>query len=161
MSLVYYYQTDGTKRLTNSHTCEHLLVALKIAPTHPANDPIPWDTHPTLQSLRKGIDTDVVVAEVRETSRKPDEVYGVIERYVFRPVYPPSLILFVLFVPYSPLGRNLIRGRRKIADIRLAPYGRKLELFGRKHNTRPGWLTLGNQRTSTFSAEALERSGRN
>jgi N6-adenosine-specific RNA methylase IME4 len=33
-------------------------------------------------SLRKGVDTDVVVAEVRETSRKPDEVYGVIERYV-------------------------------------------------------------------------------
>lgn len=32
------------------------------------------------------------------------------------------------------------------ADIRLAPHGRKLELFGRKHNTRPGWLTLGNQR---------------
>jgi len=25
----------------------------------------------------------VVVAEVRETSRKPDEVYGVIERYVY------------------------------------------------------------------------------
>lgn len=47
------------------------------------NDPIPWDTHPSLMSLRKGIDTDVVVAEVRETSRKPDEVYGVIERYVF------------------------------------------------------------------------------
>lgn len=28
---------------------------------------------------------------------------------------------------------------------RLAPYGRKLELFGRKHNTRSGWITLGNQ----------------
>lgn len=26
------------------------------------------------------MDTDVVVAEVRETSRKPEEVYGVIER---------------------------------------------------------------------------------
>jgi len=76
-------------RLTDSHTCEHLLVALKIPSTHPANDPIPWDTHPTLQSLRKGIDTDVVVAEVRETSRKPDEVYGVIERYVL------FLILFL------------------------------------------------------------------
>ncbi|CAD6578802.1 MAG: hypothetical protein TREMPRED_002272 [Tremellales sp. Tagirdzhanova-0007] len=59
----------------------------------------------------KGVDTDVVVGEVRETSRKPDEVYGVIER--------------------------------------LAPHGRKLELFGRKHNTRPGWLTLGNQREQT------------
>lgn len=28
------------------------------------------------------MDTDVVVAEVRETSRKPEEVYGVIERLV-------------------------------------------------------------------------------
>lgn len=28
---------------------------------------------------------------------------------------------------------------------RLAPSGRKLEVFGRMHNTRPGWLTLGNQ----------------
>lgn len=46
-------------------------------------------------------------ADGRETSRKPDEVYGVIER--------------------------------------LAPHGRKLEMFGRKHNIRPGWLTLGNQ----------------
>ena len=28
----------------------------------------------------RGIDTDVVVSEVRETSRKPDEVYELIER---------------------------------------------------------------------------------
>jgi mRNA (2'-O-methyladenosine-N6-)-methyltransferase len=76
---------DGEK-LINSHTCEHLLVAVKVPPTHPADAGIPWTTHPTLMSLRKGIDTDVVVAEVRETSRKPDEVYGVIERYV------PSLL---------------------------------------------------------------------
>lgn len=68
------------RELINSHTCEHLLVALKIPAAHPATAPIPWDTHPSLKSLRKGIDTDVVVAEVRETSRKPDEVYGVIER---------------------------------------------------------------------------------
>jgi mRNA (2'-O-methyladenosine-N6-)-methyltransferase len=57
-----------------------LLVAVKIPKEHPQNAPIPWDSHPSLMSLRKGIDTDVVVAEVRETSRKPDEVYGVIER---------------------------------------------------------------------------------
>jgi mRNA (2'-O-methyladenosine-N6-)-methyltransferase len=63
-----------------SHTCEHLLVAVKTPKEHPQNAPIPWDSHPSLMSLRKGIDTDVVVAEVRETSRKPDEVYGVIER---------------------------------------------------------------------------------
>jgi hypothetical protein len=51
-----------------------------------------------------------------ETSRKPDEVYAIIER--------------------------------------LAPHGRKLELFGRKHNTRPGWLTLGNQLGTSQVAEA-------
>ena len=73
----------------------------------------------------RGVDTDVIVSEVRETSRKPEEVYGLIER--------------------------------------LCPGGRKVEIFGRKHNTRPGWdifpsdarvmltfeflrwLTLGNQ----------------
>ncbi|OCF37864.1 mRNA methyltransferase [Kwoniella heveanensis BCC8398] len=99
-----------------NHTCEHLLVALKLPAEHPKNAPIPWDTHPTLRRLRKGIDTDVVVAEVRETSRKPDEVYGVIER--------------------------------------LAPHGRKLEMFGRKHNTRPGWLTLGNQLGDSQVAES-------
>jgi mRNA (2'-O-methyladenosine-N6-)-methyltransferase len=49
----------------------------------------------------RGIDCDVVVSEVRETSRKPDEVYGIIER--------------------------------------MCPGGRKIEIFGRKHNTRPGY----------------------
>jgi mRNA m6A methyltransferase catalytic subunit len=48
----------------------------------------------------RGLDTDVIVSEVRETSRKPDEVYGMIER--------------------------------------MCPGGRKIEIFGRKHNTRPG-----------------------
>lgn len=56
-------------------------------------------------------------ADRSETSRKPDEVYGVIER--------------------------------------LAPHGRKLELFGRKHNIRPGWLTLGNQREYTSNVSGV------
>lgn len=30
--------------------------------------------------LNRGLDVDVIVSEVRETSRKPDEVYGMIER---------------------------------------------------------------------------------
>ena len=57
--------------------------------------------------VNRGLDTDVIVSEVRETSRKPDEAYALIER--------------------------------------MCPGGRKVEIFGRKHNTRPGWLTLGNQ----------------
>jgi mRNA (2'-O-methyladenosine-N6-)-methyltransferase len=28
---------------------------------------------------------------------------------------------------------------------RLIPGSRKLEIFGRQHNTQPGWITLGNQ----------------
>lgn len=98
-----------------NHTCEHLLVGLKLPQNFPRDAPIPWDTEPALRHLRKCVDTDVVVAEVRETSRKPEEVYGVIER--------------------------------------LAPKGRKLELFGRKHNTRPGWVTLGNQLGDSQIAE--------
>lgn len=52
--------------------------------------------------LNRGLDTDVIVSEVRETSRKPDEVYGIIER--------------------------------------MCPGGRKVEIFGRKHNTRTGYV---------------------
>jgi len=48
----------------------------------------------------RGLDTDVIVSEVRETSRKPEEAYGLIER--------------------------------------LCPGGRKVEIFGRRHNARPG-----------------------
>ncbi|KAH9943116.1 MT-A70-domain-containing protein [Epithele typhae] len=83
-----------------NHTKEHMLVGVKTV----------TDEHGTLKFpswANRGLDTDVVVSEVRETSRKPDEVYGMIER--------------------------------------MCPGGRKVEIFGRKHNTRPGWLTLGNQ----------------
>jgi len=46
-----------------NHSKEHCLVGIKGNP-----------------QLNRFIDCDVVVAEVRETSRKPDEVYGMIER---------------------------------------------------------------------------------
>ncbi|KAG5417285.1 IME4 [Candida metapsilosis] len=75
-----------------NHSKEHLLVGLKGDPR--------W--------LNLRIDTDVVVSSTRETSRKPDEFYDIIERLV-------------------------------------GPHARKLEIFGRTHNTRPGWLTIGNQ----------------
>ncbi|KAH8106258.1 MT-A70-domain-containing protein [Cristinia sonorae] len=83
-----------------NHTKEHMLVGVKTVTDDQGNLKIPsW--------VNRGLDTDVIVSEVRETSRKPDEVYGMIER--------------------------------------MCPGGRKIEIFGRKHNTRPGWLTLGNQ----------------
>ncbi|KIP12882.1 hypothetical protein PHLGIDRAFT_97634 [Phlebiopsis gigantea 11061_1 CR5-6] len=83
-----------------NHTKEHMLVGVKTVTDDKGNLKFPsW--------ANRGLDTDVIVSEVRETSRKPDEVYGMIER--------------------------------------MCPGGRKIEIFGRKHNTRPGWLTLGNQ----------------
>ncbi|KAG9097772.1 hypothetical protein FS749_005551 [Ceratobasidium sp. UAMH 11750] len=83
-----------------NHTKEHMLVGVKTITDDKGN--LVWPSW-----ANRGIDCDVIVSEVRETSRKPDEVYGMIER--------------------------------------MCPGGRKIEIFGRKHNTRPGWLTLGNQ----------------
>ena len=78
-----------------NHTKEHMLVGLKTN----------YDSDGYLKFpswVNRGLDTDVIVSEVRETSRKPDEVYGLIER--------------------------------------MCPSGRKIEIFGRKHNTRLGWV---------------------
>lgn len=71
----------------------------------------------------RGVDVDVIVSEVRETSRKPDEIYNIIERL-------------------AP-GRHM----------------RRLELFGRKHNTRPGWITAGNQLSDSriFERDVVDR----
>lgn len=83
-----------------NHTKEHMLVGIKTHVDAEGNLKFPsW--------ANRGLDTDTIVSEVRETSRKPDEAYGLIER--------------------------------------MCPGGRKIEIFGRKHNVRPGWLTLGNQ----------------
>lgn len=79
-----------------NHSKEHLLVGLKGKP----------------QWLNKRLDTDLIVSSTRETSRKPDELYGLIERLVGR-------------------------------------HARKLEIFGRDHNLRSGWFTIGNQLTGT------------
>jgi len=74
-----------------NHGKEHCLIGIKGNP----------------KNMNRRLDCDVLVAEVRETSHKPDEIYGIIER--------------------------------------LSPGTRKLELFGRQHNTQPNWITLGNQ----------------
>lgn len=76
-----------------NHTKEHMLVGVKTVTDSQGQLKMPaW--------ANRGLDTDVIVSEVRETSRKPEEVYGLIER--------------------------------------MCPGGRKIEIFGRKHNTRPG-----------------------
>ena len=79
-----------------NHSKEHLLVGLKGQPA--------W--------LNRHIDLDIIVSTTRETSRKPDELYGMIERMVGK-------------------------------------HARKLEIFGRDHNIRPGWFTIGNQVTGS------------
>lgn len=61
------------------------------------------------------MDCDVLITQVRETSRKPDEIYDLIER--------------------------------------MAPGGRKCELFARPHNRRKGWVSLGNQLPGVYLQE--------
>lgn len=73
-----------------NHSKEHCLVGVKGNPL-----------------VNRNIDCNVIVSEVRETSRKPDEIYSIIER--------------------------------------LCPQNLKIELFGRPHNCRNNWITLGNQ----------------
>ena len=50
-----------------NHGKEHCLVGMKGKPSRHCSN-------------RGWLDCDVVVSEVRETSRKPDEIYGLIER---------------------------------------------------------------------------------
>lgn len=71
-----------------NHSKEHLLLGVKGNPV--------W--------LSKKVDLDIIVSGTRETSRKPDELYGMVERMVGR-------------------------------------HSRKLEIFGRDHNIRPGWFS--------------------
>lgn len=73
-----------------NHTKEHCLIGIKGNP-----------------DINRNVDCDVMLSEIRETSRKPCEMYQLLER--------------------------------------LSPGGRKLEIFGRKHNLQEGWVTLGNQ----------------
>lgn len=71
-----------------NHSKEHLLVGIKGNP----------------QWINRKIDLDFIVSGTRETLRKPDELYGIVERLVGR-------------------------------------HARKLEIFGRDHNIRPGWFS--------------------
>lgn len=67
-------------------------------------------------------DVDIMVAPTRETSRKPDEVSS----SFLRSVSDVALLTFQLYGMVERL---------------VGPHARKLEIFGRDHNTRPGWLS--------------------
>lgn len=72
-----------------NHSKEHLLIGVK-------GNPI-W--------LNRKIDLDFIVSGTRETLRKPDELYEIVERIVGK-------------------------------------HARKLEIFGRDNNIRPGWVSM-------------------
>ncbi|WFD19569.1 mRNA (2'-O-methyladenosine-N(6)-)-methyltransferase [Malassezia caprae] len=104
-----------------NHSKEHCLVGIKHAKRCDQPDAwAPGQIRSVLPWLHDGLGTDVIVAQVRDTSRKPDELYAMIEK--------------------------------------MCPGGRKVELFGRRHNVRPGWLTLGNQLKSTYVVEPRLRT---
>ncbi|SDA02934.1 BZ3500_MvSof-1268-A1-R1_Chr11-1g03224 [Microbotryum saponariae] len=103
-----------------NHSKEHCLVAIRRSPTSSSSS----GSTPIPPYFKQGLDTQVILSEVRETSRKPDELYDMIERIV-----PP-------FLEVSPDEHGAGTVRRR---------SRKAELFGRIHNVREGWLTIGNQ----------------
>ena len=57
-----------------NHTKEHCLVGMK------GSGPNQLVDTSVLMNFNFNIDLDVIVSEVRETSRKPDELYGIIDR---------------------------------------------------------------------------------
>lgn len=104
-----------------NHSKEHCLVGIKHAKWRDQPDAwAPGQSRHVPPWFHDGLGTDVIVAQVRDTSRKPDELYAMIEK--------------------------------------MCPGGRKVELFGRQHNVRPGWLTLGNQLKGTYVVEPRLRA---
>ena len=63
-----------------NHSKEHCLVGVKGTP----------------RGMNRNLDTDVIVSEVRETSRKPDEIYNLIER-----MFPNSLKVEIFGRPHN------------------------------------------------------------
>ncbi|SCV73331.1 BQ2448_7257 [Microbotryum intermedium] len=104
-----------------NHSKEHCLVAIRRSP----NSDMSSGPTPIPPYFRQGVDTQVILSEVRETSRKPDELYDMVERIV------PH---FLDISQGSSEGAGTVKRR-----------SRKAELFGRIHNVREGWLTIGNQ----------------
>ena len=72
--------------------------------------------------LNRGLDCDVIVAEVRATSHKPDEVH----------------VYFLSDKLQSQLHHSFVCQMYGIIE-RLSPGTRKIELFGRPHNLNPNW----------------------
>jgi N6-adenosine-specific RNA methylase IME4 len=107
-----------------NHCKEHLVVGMKRMPGQlkSGGDAAAAHPPPQIPGWTLGLDADVLVSRIREASRKPDEIYAMIER--------------------------------------MAPPGaRKVEIFGRRHNARLGWLTIGNELAGTHVSEPALRDG--
>lgn len=114
-----------------NHSKEHCLVGIK-------GDPL----------VNRNIDTDVLVAEVRETSRKPDEVVSFSILILFAIYFLISLIPFYLFtfiadglcyeLSYYEVYSTALSQMYPLLE-RISPRTRKLELFARMHNTQAGY----------------------
>merc|ERR1719237_492705 len=79
-----------------NHSKEHCLVGIKGNP-----------------KLNRNLDTDVIVSEVRETSRKPDEIYNLIER-----MFPNCLKLELFGRPHN-VHENWITCGNQLDGVRL------------------------------------------
>merc|ERR1712050_605778 len=80
-----------------NHSKEHCLVGIKGNP-----------------KLNRNLDCDVIVSEVRETSRKPDEIYNLIER-----MFPNCLKLELFGRPHN-VHENWITCGNQLDGVRLA-----------------------------------------
>jgi mRNA (2'-O-methyladenosine-N6-)-methyltransferase len=69
----------GTTGHWLNHCKEHLLVGYKRGTHPPAHDEKRWSL---------GLDADVIVSHPRESSRKPDEIYSIIERLTASSPHP-------------------------------------------------------------------------
>lgn len=119
-----------------NHSKEHCLVGIKGNPL-----------------VNRNIDTDVIVAEVRETSRKPDEVL-----YFYLATTICCLQKHCLMLAFPPTKLHISQGKTenlrtglmfRICLVqmyamleRISPRTRKLELFARMHNTQAGCVLV-------------------
>uniref|UniRef100_H2Y8F1 mRNA m(6)A methyltransferase n=1 Tax=Ciona savignyi TaxID=51511 RepID=H2Y8F1_CIOSA len=83
-----------------NHGKEHCLVGIKGNP----------------QGINRGLDCDVLVAEVRDTSHKPDEIYGLIERL------SPGTRKLELFGRVHNLQPNWVTLGNQLDGVHLAEY---------------------------------------
>lgn len=80
-----------------NHSKEHCIVGVKGNP----------------RGMNRNIDCDVIVSEVRETSRKPDEIYNLIER-----MFPNSLKVEIFGRPHN-LSRNWVTIGNQLRGVHL------------------------------------------